>query len=68
MRLVSKLVGWLELDDYKVAKRAATRKIVARLARGNVAMQNGWYLTHDGLDKLKAEGDVAMKRLLQRKL
>jgi hypothetical protein len=68
MRVMSALRGWLNLSDYQYAKSQATRKIVARLARGNVAMQHGWYLTRDDLKKLTTEGDAAMERLARRQL
>ena len=38
-------------EDPEKAKRASARRIVRRLARGNVRLQRGQYLTREDLDE-----------------
>ena len=55
--------GWLNLADYEAAKEKATKQIVARFARGNVAFQNGWVLDERAVVVLSARGDAAIAHL-----
>lgn len=60
---------WNEIQDrvllggYEAAKKDAVRRIIARYSRGNVNVQNGQLLDEAGLEKLRADGDNAMKKL-----
>jgi len=62
MRL-SEILDRILLGGYEAAKKNATRQIIARYSRGNVNIQNGYLLDGDGLEKLRAAGDDAMKKL-----
>lgn len=62
MRL-SEIMDRLLLGGYEAAKKDATRKIVARYARGNIAVQEGRYLDEEDLKELRAAGDKAMRKI-----
>ncbi len=62
MRL-SEILDRILLGGYEAAKKAASRQIVVRYARGNVNVQNGHLIDEAGLEKLRVAGDKAMKRL-----
>ena len=57
------MVEWFTLADYLDAKETATYDIIARYARGNIAIQNGAFLDKDKLDRLSKKGDEAMANL-----
>ena len=61
--MFKRLTDWLTVKDYERELDAIRRGIVARYSRGNVAMQQGRYLTADDLDTLRARGDDAAARL-----
>jgi len=58
-----KLLNWLNVRDYADAKQRSATNIVGRYARGNVSIQNGWFLDRSGLDALSASGDRAIASL-----
>jgi hypothetical protein len=58
-----RVLDWLRVRDYAVEKQKSAVKVAARYSRGNVALQNGWFLTRSGLEKLSADGDTAMKQM-----
>ncbi|MDR3534145.1 MAG: hypothetical protein P4L90_26720 [Rhodopila sp.] len=58
-----KLLNWLHVRDYEDAKLRSATNIVSRYARGNVAVQNGWFLNRSDLDALSASGDRALASL-----
>ena len=60
---IARLRAWLSFADYDAAKRQATKDIISRYARGNVAFQNGLVLDEEDLAKLSANGDRAIARL-----
>ncbi|MCZ8149961.1 MAG: hypothetical protein O9325_19170 [Roseomonas sp.] len=60
---MAKIIDWFAVRDYDRAKEKAAISIAARYARGNVAVQNGWFIDQSGLDKLSAHGDAATKQL-----
>ncbi len=59
----SEIIDRVLLGGYEAAKKDATRKIVARYARGNVAVQNGYYIDEDELQALRLAGDKAMQNI-----
>ncbi len=63
MSFIRQFFDWLSVKDYVAAKERATVETVARYSRGNVSVQNGWFLDEAGLRKLSAAGDRAMLRL-----
>lgn len=62
MRL-RKIVDWLTVNDYARAKRKAASSVAARYTRGNVHVQNGWFLDEEGLDRLSKSGNDAAASL-----
>ena len=58
-----RLHDWLTLRDYDRARETALRGVVARYARGNIAMQEGRFLTKADMAELRREGDAAAERL-----
>lgn len=58
--LLKELISWLKLADYDDASRHASEQIVARYARGNVALQNGWFMDKSDLARLSEAGDRAI--------
>lgn len=64
--MVRKLIDWLTLKDYDLAKHEGTMRVIARYSRGNVAVQNGWLMDDARLQELSAAGDKAMESLEQR--
>ncbi|MEQ1888029.1 MAG: hypothetical protein ABL951_02480 [Alphaproteobacteria bacterium] len=62
MRL-SEILDWLLLGGYEAAKEDATRQIIARYARGNIAIQNGYYIDEVELKALRVAGDKAMENI-----
>jgi hypothetical protein len=69
MRLmIGKFIDWLTLRDYERVKRSAFRGIIGRYTRGNVAIQEGRYLTADDIKALGQAGDLAalnIRKLVQ---
>lgn len=63
--MLSRIVNWLTLRDYDHEVRAAHTAVIKRFARGNVTFQNGDILDEDGLDQVRASGDVALRELIQ---
>lgn len=61
--MFNKLTDWATLGDYDRAKDAATDKIIRRQARGNVSVQNGWYMTDEQLQKRSRKADTALASL-----
>jgi hypothetical protein len=61
--MLNKLRAWLSLADYDSASERATEQIIKRYTRGNVSLQNGWYLNEKKLDTLSKRGDQAASRL-----
>lgn len=62
MRL-SEILDRMLLGGYEAAKKDATRRIVARYSRGNVAVQQGRYIDEDDSKELREAGDKAMQKL-----
>ncbi len=52
-----RLPAWLGLADYEARKRAAANRVVRRFSRGNVALQQGKYVTEA---ELKARSEAAV--------
>jgi hypothetical protein len=67
MSIIRQLFDWLAVKDYTNAKQRAAVETAARYSRGNVSVQNGWFLDDAGLKELSAAGDRAIVRL-QRKV
>jgi|HubBroStandDraft_4_1064222.scaffolds.fasta_scaffold3140281_1 hypothetical protein len=63
MVVIRTLIDWLTLADYEAAKARATEEIVARLSRGNIVVQNGWFMDEAALANLSLAGDLAISRL-----
>lgn len=61
--MFKRLIDWLTVKDYERELDDIRRGIVARYSRGNVAMQQGRYMTEEDLDDLRARGDAAAARL-----
>jgi len=61
--MTSGLFDWLALRDYDKAKKLSTDKIIRRQARGNVSVQNGWYMTRPELMALSRQADKHMENL-----
>jgi hypothetical protein len=59
----ARLIGWLRADDYEQAKHRATTQVIARLGRGNVAVQNGFVLDDEELERRRVDGSAAIDRL-----
>lgn len=47
---------------YYEAKRGVTERIVKKLSRGNVNIQNGFYMSRSKLDAKSKAADEAMRR------
>ncbi len=60
---ISSFVDWITVRDYDKAKEASERELVARLARGNVLLQLGHYITAEDASEITRLGDLAMDRL-----
>jgi hypothetical protein len=54
---------WFTLADYDDEKEKATERVVQRFARGNVCVQNGWFIDDTALADLSKRGDKAVARL-----
>ena len=64
MRLMfGKFIDWLTLRDYEREKKSAFRGIIGRYTRGNVAIQEGRYLTADDIMALGKSGDLAAQNI-----
>jgi hypothetical protein len=66
--MIGKFIDWLTLRDYERVKRSAFRGIIGRYTRGNVAIQEGRYLTADDIKALGQAGDLAalnIRKLVQ---
>lgn len=63
--MLRRFYDWVTLADYEQAKERATDEIIARYARGNVALQNGWYMDEAKLEKLSRDADRALARARQ---
>jgi hypothetical protein len=61
-----KLFEHFTLRDYDVANAEATKTIVRRFTRGNIALKNGLYMTLDAMKALSRDGDRATERLLKK--
>jgi hypothetical protein len=57
------LRDWLSLRDYEQAMTEAEQKIVARYSRGNVCIQNGWFIDKDKLNDMSRQADAASESL-----
>ena len=53
----------LTLADYEAAKEAGTTLVVKRFSRGNIFLNNGMFLTRNGLNALSKRGDRALSIL-----
>ncbi len=62
MRLIE-ILDHVLLGGYEAAKKDATRKVVARYARGNVAIQMGRFIDEEDIKKLRDAGDKAMQNI-----
>ena len=65
-----RLPAWLGPEDYVLRKAAAARAVVRRFARGNVALQEGRYVTADELKRRSEAAVVSManiERLMDRR-
>lgn len=47
---------------YYEAKRGVTERIVKKLSRGNINIQNGFYMSRSKLDAKSKAADAAMRR------
>jgi hypothetical protein len=63
--MFEKFVNWLTLRDYEREKEAAFRGVVSRFTRGNIAIQDGRFLTASELAELGRAGDIAAAELRQ---
>jgi hypothetical protein len=66
--MFGKFIDWLTLRDYERTKKFAFRGIIGRYTRGNVAIQEGRYLTADDVKALGQAGDLAalnIRKLVQ---
>lgn len=63
IQVVRRALDWLAMEDYERAKQMETQRIVRRQSRGNVNVQNGWYMTRDELLVKSRKADAAMGRL-----
>jgi hypothetical protein len=61
--MLRRVAAWLRLDDYEARKEADTRRIVARFARGNVALQQGHYLTAEELARRSKAAVASFQRI-----
>ena len=61
--LFQKVYDFITLADYERAKEEASARIVHRQSRGNVAVQDGWYMTKGKLSKISKRADKAMTSL-----
>ena len=59
-------IDWLLVKDYDAAKARSADEVAGRYSRGNVSVQNGWFLDKTGLEHLSASADDAMKTLQRR--
>jgi len=66
MSIFRQAFDWITVRDYVAAKNRAAIETAARYSRGNIAVQNGWFLDKTGLDLLSREGDKAISRLKQK--
>jgi hypothetical protein len=62
MRL-HQIYDWATVADYDHAKQQASDRIVRRQSRGNVSVQNGWYMTPDKLRKMSKRADESIASL-----
>lgn len=63
------LRDWLTLRDYEAAKGKAEQQIIARFSRGNVSIQNGWFIDKDRLAQLSCDAEkavVSLRKLVAR--
>ncbi len=58
--MMLRLSAWIGVEDYEARKLAATKRVVRRFARGNVALQQGRYITEA---ELKARSEAALKSM-----
>lgn len=66
MKMISQFRNiWSLKRDYRAAKDAATARIIRRQARGNVSVQNGWYMTRAKLLRLSRSADKKLEALRQ---
>lgn len=63
IRALRNFSNWLTLKDFHDAQRAAEEELVARYARGNTSIQNGWYIDEAGIEKLGRKGDRSFKKI-----
>lgn len=61
--IIKNVVDRFLLGGYAAEKDEATDRIVKRQSRGNVAAQNGWYLSRSELEKNSRRADKSMKAL-----
>ena len=61
--MFERLKDWLSARDIEREFEAIDRRVVARYSRGNIAMQQGRYMTEDDLNDLRKRGDAAATRL-----
>lgn len=61
-----KLIDKIFFGGYEAADRESGRRAVARFSRGNTSVQLGRYMDSAKLEKMKADGDRAAKRLARR--
>lgn len=66
VQLLRQFLDWLAVRDYDAAKRGAAAETAARYTRGNVAVQNGWFIDEDGLRDLSVQADEDMKAIEKR--
>lgn len=58
--MLRRILDWWSFADYDRAKESATHEVVKRFSRGNVSIQNGWYIDEKTLAKLSERGDAAI--------
>ncbi len=61
--ILSKIVNWLTLEDYEVAKRQAVRGIIAKQSRGSILAQEGEIMQASELHDLSMKADAGLVRL-----
>jgi hypothetical protein len=57
------LAAWLRLEDYDARKAASADRVVRRFARGNVALQNGKFITEAELSRRSQAAVVSMEKI-----
>jgi hypothetical protein len=60
---IRSVLDWFRVKDYDAAKTKSAAEVAARYSRGNVNVQNGWFINAEQLGQLSASADLAMKNI-----